>query len=310
MFHHQVTVCPPVERSYGFISVGIRDRRGRAVKMPVPFISFDSLFPVRPGPALQTGQAMPGGIWAGVLTSDFGHWLTETVPYLAACRDLLDRHPDLPLIGVTRPRRPVNWSSLHHRFAARVGVDLDKVRILSQPTRVERLLIPPDPFGARCRYREAAILGIDRIFALHPTRARRRVYYSRSALPDHQKRPTDGSEFDALFRARGWDIVYPEQIDLDEQIATAASADEIAGTSGSALHWALFAPSARRVISIGKRLQLQDGICRARGQVHLNFADSLLPRRLQSRRAIIRSTRVAAWLDDLPDLPAHEDSTQ
>jgi capsular polysaccharide biosynthesis protein len=90
----------------------------------------------------------------------------------------------------------------------------------------------------------------------------RRVYLSRTAhnterrLIGHRSASRSSSAkhdeaLDRVFRQAGFDVVYPETLTLDKQLATVAAADVLASPSGSALHLSAFAPRSAQVLEVG-----------------------------------------------------------
>jgi capsular polysaccharide biosynthesis protein len=63
--------------------------------------------------------------------------------------------------------------------------------------------------------------------------------------------PERDAELDEVFAAAGYDVVAPETLPLDDQLELVATAGELAGLTGSALHLAAFAPGTTRVLEIG-----------------------------------------------------------
>jgi capsular polysaccharide biosynthesis protein len=57
-------------------------------------------------------------------------------------------------------------------------------------------------------------------------------------------------EVDELFRSRGFEVIFPEQLDVTTQIRIVRDAKVLAGAGGSALHLAAFATDGK-VVEIG-----------------------------------------------------------
>ena len=63
-----------------------------------------------------------------------------------------------------------------------------------------------------------------------------RLYISRSRLPDGLRRIAREAELDQLLLNRGWTVMYPEQLPVNEQLRHLRQAQVIAGPLGSAFH--------------------------------------------------------------------------
>ena len=111
-----------------------------------------------------------------------------------------------------------------------------------------------------------------------------RVYLSVSAYRDGPgAKPVSASrtfsnqrEVDELFRSRGFHVVAPETLSIEEQIHLVRGADVLAGWSGSALHLGAFAPASTRILELGD----------------MRSGGSPVPQQqVISRRPAVRSTR-------------------
>ena len=63
-----------------------------------------------------------------------------------------------------------------------------------------------------------------------------RLYISRSRLPEGLRRIEREAELDQLLLDRGWSVIYPEQLPVNEQLRQLRQAQVIAGPLGSAFH--------------------------------------------------------------------------
>ena len=122
-------------------------------------------------------------------------------------------------------------------------VDVDKLQPITQPTQYDKIILPDDSFtsphnpgtGFTTEYRET----IDRIrdFALKnrtPT-SRKKLYFY------YGRRGTIGEDRMAeYFKSKGYEIVRPEKLSLDEQLNILINCKNFASTSGSCAHNCLF----------------------------------------------------------------------
>jgi hypothetical protein len=90
--------------------------------------------------------------------------------------------------------------------------------------------------------------------------AARKVLLSRSRFNAVTGRSSGGllrtdarwdARLDRAFAAAGFDVVFPEELSVREQIALVRGADVIAGSRGTALHLSCFADPGTRVLEIG-----------------------------------------------------------
>lgn len=200
-------------------------------------------------------------LYAGHWSSHFGHFLLETLPTLwpdpATCAvDGLVAHRQVRG-QLPAPRRLLEMTSWQQRLVELTGHPTELHVVQRRPARVDHLLVPERPVllkrwvhprATELWGRVATAVGRDNPGA--------RVYLSRTrfhaAAGDRAR--TDES-WDALldrsFAAAGFDVVHPETLPVDDQVALVRGADVVAGLSGSALHLTAFADSTTRVLSIG-----------------------------------------------------------
>ena len=133
-----------------------------------------------------------------------------------------------------------------------LGVDAGRIRIAAADVNVPHLILPSCQFMHGIKASPGMCVVFDHIRERirgsrrrsHSTPAK--VYFSRrnlgavrgSGLP--RKAIANEDEAEAVFRKRGFEIIEPETLPIEEQVAIAAGATDIAGASGSALHLVLF----------------------------------------------------------------------
>ena len=204
------------------------------------------------------GRWLYGGHWM----QHFGHFVAETLTTL---------WPDPGSMGelaglvfhkyLKRPWAEEAWQRRLLDLAGHAGLP---VRVVDGRAglRVESLVVPDRALVAHGWARPEARAVWDRIAA--PGRGRggpSRVFLSRAGHNEQRRaaghrsaeRSTAGWDagVDAVFAAAGFEVVRPETLPVDDQLALVADAGLVAGASGSALHLSAFAPASARVLEIG-----------------------------------------------------------
>jgi len=141
-------------------------------------------------------------------------------------------------------------SGFHNYFFRLFDIPLDRLRFISDPVVLERVVVPQQlwvvnqfsyqrlrPLYARVRDRHYQCANFDRIFL--------------SRTPQAFARFKNITEVEKLFATYGFEILYPEQIDIVQQLDAYANCQVMAGFSGSALHNCLFSKEGTLVIEIG-----------------------------------------------------------
>lgn len=194
------------------------------------------------------GTWLYGGNWMG----QFGHFLLETLPNL---------WPEPPeLAGIVF--HDYIWGSQvqdWQRFLIEAAGYSMPIRVVTtEPVTVDRLLLPSRPHVINGWTLPEAVIAWRRV-ARHITmtdRTRRRVHLSRTLvnrrLEAEGRRPRSSplvdEAVDELLAERGFDVVYPETLPVEQQVQATVGADLVAGASGSALHLSVFSPPGARVL--------------------------------------------------------------
>lgn len=248
---------------------------GRGARPWPLMVSLDTTYAVRrPRPVSAARTRLEGDyVFGGVFFSEFGHFLTETVPNLAAVAHALRRSPGArPLFFC-----PPNWMDAptpspehpyYGLFLDRFGLTMDDFTFVTGPVEVARLIVDESPTAAKFRYRKWLLDELDAIFTA-PASGTRRLYLSRTRW-NNAPRIENEDRVEAIFADKGFEIVHLQDHDLAAQIELVGSAEYIAGPQGTALHWSLFTPNCKGVLSLGWPSPLQKGISAARGQRYLD----------------------------------------
>lgn len=265
-----VLICPPDPPGlFNIQRFWAEDGRGQPVSLGPLMISSRAHYALsrRPSRLPAPEAALDGGhVWAGMIYGHFGHFITETLPRLLSVRATLDAWPGARLLGfaphgVTETRLgAMTW------FLDRIGIDPARIDVVTAPTRIADLTVPPPPFLGRYTYAPAVARLINDAGLSAPTPSGERLFLSRGQMETSRSRVTNIAEVEALFAEGGYTILHPETLDLPQQIARITAAEVLAGENGSALHWSLYSRSTRLVQSLGWSLALQRGICTLRDQ--------------------------------------------
>ena len=160
-----------------------------------------------------------------------------------------------------------------------MDVDVDKLQPITQPTQFENVILPDESFFATDdtrfftdEYRDT----IDRIrdFALkNQTPSAKKVYYFYGRWQIGEERLAE------YFRSKGYEIVSPENLTLDEQLNILINAESFASTLGSCSHNSIFLRDGTEVILIPRTANRFTGYQQTLDKVHKlssNYVDSAL----------------------------------
>ena len=156
-----------------------------------------------------------------------------------------------------------------------LDIDVDRLQPITQPTQFDKIILPDSSYGGGFtqEYRET----IDRLrdFAKKnrtPTSSNK-VYYLYGRNQFGEERLAE------YFKSKGYDIVSPEKLTLDEQLNLLINADSFASTLGSCAHNSLFLRDSTEVIIIPRSTNFAKPYQLVINQVNplnVNYIDSSL----------------------------------
>ena len=198
-------------------------------------------------------------IYGGRFNNHYGHFLVETVPRLWSIsrEGLLGRrivmHNLKPGTAFTYPFAAAIFSSL--------GLTADDFVSIESATQFEHLAIPAvsyrqqayayHVFRDTCLFVGKTLLN-NRLLAP----CERPTYLSKTRLKGGVGHIVNEPEIESEFARNGVEIIYPEQLTLAEQILLFATRSHIFGTSGSAFHTSIFAPTNGKHIILNPTLSM------------------------------------------------------
>lgn len=166
------------------------------------------------------------------LSWHFGHFIAECLCRMHAWHVCKSLFPEIKIL--LDPIR--QGTSFHLAFLKAAGVHEDDVVIVERPTYC-RTLLAASPALSVERYVSPSAAGLWRRicdgFGEHPSRHGKRIFLSRSGQP--VRKLVNEADVENLFRGFGFEVVRPEALPLDKQVAMIGGAELIAGLGGSVM---------------------------------------------------------------------------
>jgi len=192
-------------------------------------------------------------LYAGDFWPHFGHFLFESVSRLWAI-DHLDQPIDGLIFSSPKPNTALECKdpSFQRDMLRRVGADLP-VRILSQNTQVENLIVPRQGCGlgplavGTPEFRDFIR---DKLRGKIKPNAAKKVYISRLGYRLRRGGLFAESRIEHNLKMEGYQSFSPERVPLDEQIATYMGAEKIVSSDSTALHVVAFLAKEDQDIAI------------------------------------------------------------
>lgn len=139
-------------------------------------------------------------------------------------------------------------------FLTSFGIESDKVIFSNKPSVLERLYVPSQSMILHSNVNSLAQnyiwSNIKESFGPFNDECNRKIYLSRKKLKKDKRFLINEDEVESVFCALGFEIIYPEELSLREQIHCLDQAKVVAGPSGSALHNAAFMRPGQLLISL------------------------------------------------------------
>jgi hypothetical protein len=185
-------------------------------------------------------EAIPGRyMYAGLLFGHFGHFLVESTARLWAYENLKDKIDGIVFVPKVQ-RRIDHVLNVYKPFMDLLDIGVPIIN-QGEPARFETLYVPQQGFGMF-----GMIEGLKEYREFMRTRMPRKIkddgakklYVSRSALPQQRGGILGETVIEELLEAEGYRIFHPQLHNFEEQLSAYKSADYIISPDGSPLHMA------------------------------------------------------------------------
>ncbi len=218
-------------------------------------------------------------IYLGLFFPVWGHCLTDNIRRLWFLKSEIfkSEFKNCPLVYIPWQSAPLEKQKNFRRLLEILEVDIDNIRPITQPTQFDKIILPDEAFFGNktftIEYRET----INRIrdFAIKnrtPT-ANKKIYYYYGR---HQVGEERLSEY---FKSKGYEIIRPEKLTLDEQLNLLINAESFASTLGSCAHNSIFLRDETETIFIPRSAKAFLNYQTALNQINninTNYVDSSL----------------------------------
>lgn len=186
-------------------------------------------------------------IFLGNLMNHYGHFITEGLSRFSNYKEFCnyDNFIFMPFIFPSSMERK---NRFHDFFFERFGIDRNKIKIIRQKTLIEHVHVsrqrwiinsPPD----------VNIKNIYNYLSSSVNSKKGKFFLSR--IKDASNRISNIEELENFFLKRGYNIVYPELLEVEDQISIYSGADILVSLSGSGAHNIIFAKKKCSFIEIG-----------------------------------------------------------
>ena len=214
----------------------------------------------------------------------WGHYITDCIRFLwfLNSNEYKNKFKEYKLVGAQLWR--FKFKGNFKRIFEILGINCDEIELVREITRYDEIVIPDECFmrDEQCEYNrlftKEYVELVDKIrnYAIEhktPTDCKK-IYYS-----DSNKRTQIGENvLEEYFKSKGYKIIHPEKLSLDQQLNYLINCESFASTVGSISHNILFLPNGTNVILI-PRLNSLNRYQLALNQIHnlnITYIDSSL----------------------------------
>lgn len=184
----------------------------------------------------------------------YGHFTSQDLTKLWAWDDALRYDPNCKILISPPPQKP-DLNPYQYELLRAFGISRDQVTLLSAPMRVEKLIVSTfalqNPYFASPVCLEIWGKIRDRLMAEAARDLPKRVFIGRSR--QLRRRCLNSDEVESVFRSHGFEIVYPENLGIADQIALFSQAEAVAGYAGSGMFTMAYSQNHPTWIVIGSR---------------------------------------------------------
>lgn len=197
---------------------------------------------------VRPSQVMKGRtLYLGYFMNHYGHFLLETLSRLWSIGAF--QYDNYVMFPFTFNGGNVLPTAFHRRFLSFFGLSLENVTILRNPVEFEEIHVPD---------RTVTINRNANLHALEIYRSVSSRYCSVSAPPriflsrlQPYARAKNIPQVEKLFSEFGFKVIYPEIMNIDEQLYYYSNCCVLAGFAGSGLHNCVFCREGAYVIELG-----------------------------------------------------------
>ncbi|MBR6713469.1 MAG: glycosyltransferase family 61 protein [Selenomonadaceae bacterium] len=190
-------------------------------------------------------------IYLGISYYIWGHCLTDNIRRLWFLKsEFMEQFKNCPIVYIAWDKYDIEYQQNFKRLLEILGVDVSRLQKITQPTQFDKIILPDEAFYVdnRRRFTKEYCEMIERVrdFALKNRTpvANKKVYYF------HGRNQIGEERLAQYFKAKGYKIIPPENLTLDEQLNWLINCESFASTLGSCAHNSIFLRDGTETIFI------------------------------------------------------------
>ena len=253
---------------------GIIDNKGNFIKNS--FVCnglINEAYNIPPESILHSSETV---IYLGLFFPVWGHVVTDNIRRLWFLKsDFFNQFKTCSLVYIPWEGCPLEKQPNFKRLLEILEVDVDRIKAITQPTQFDKIVLADESFSDKFTVEYCETIERIRNFAIknRTLTSAKKIYYF------HGKKGQIGEERLAkYFKSKGYKIISPEKLTLDEQLNLLINCESFASTVGSCSHNSIFLHEGTETIFIPRAaafVYYQDML----NQIHslnINYIDSTL----------------------------------
>lgn len=238
----------PVQRS------GVFDATGQFVTASITMRPNGYFNSEPPHPDQKDIQSLQGSyMYGGVLFGHFGHFLMDSLARIWALDELRDKIDGVIFTPKTNAGNIENMLKVQSALMRPLGMT-QEIKLITDPTRVERLFVPHQGIGIGSGWEMAtpkfrAYMAKNGGKHIEPN-GPEKIYLSRSNLPKGRASFLSEKILEKNLEKSGYAIIHPEKLSKEAQVALYRSARQIISPDGSPLHLLAYVGHAGQDVAV------------------------------------------------------------
>lgn len=254
---------------------GIADSKGEFVKSSSVVDGTGEIYTLSPAESICHSSETV--IYLGLFFPVWGHVLTDNIRRLWFLNsDIFNSEfKNCSLVYIPWTASPIEEQQNFKRLLEILGLDVERLQPINQPTQFDKIILPQESFFPNKSFTNEYLESIDRIrdFAIKnrtPTSSKK-IYYFYGRKQFGEERLAE------YLKSKGYDVVRPEKLTLDEQLNLMINCESFASTLGSISHNSVFLRDDTECIFIPRFSNAFNAYQQAINQVHpinVSYVDS------------------------------------
>jgi len=176
-------------------------------------------------------------VYGGVLSNQFGHMLAESLPRLWWFIENPDSNYKFVFVPLTDS---FGHEILFKDLLLMIGLREENIILLKRTTQFDAVIVPDQSYYAKSGYSAKAMMVFNKIRDNVKPADYKKVYLTRQKLPVEDARITNEEYFEEYYRSIGYQVLSPELLSVQENVAIMSGATDVVVTSGTTHHHILF----------------------------------------------------------------------